>query len=154
MTVFAVQTLGEIASGWKKKEELICMVKSLPQLLLPLIFISFTDRVTDCPDNTKQSFYCTSILSGSAQLPNLTSEDYGGESGQLSEWIIGTPLPALQELYLSRVSKSADKITLDPSHPANLLFWCFSTAWYDSVRHGSLRHVTAQFGSVCISTAV
>ncbi len=32
--------------------------------------------------------------------------------------------------------------------------WHFSTAWYDSVRHGSLQHSTAQFGSVCVSTAV
>ncbi len=35
---------------------------------------------------------------------------------------IGTPLPTLQELYLSRLSKRAGKITLDPSHPAHSLF--------------------------------
>ncbi len=39
-----------------------------------------------------------------------------------SERIIGTTLPTLQELYLSRVSKRAGKITLDPSHPAHSLF--------------------------------
>ncbi len=39
-----------------------------------------------------------------------------------AERIIGTPLPTLQELYLSRVSKRAGKITLDPSHPAHSLF--------------------------------
>ncbi len=33
-----------------------------------------------------------------------------------AERIIGTTLPTLQELYLSRVSKRAGKITLDPSH--------------------------------------
>ncbi len=33
-----------------------------------------------------------------------------------AERIIGTTLPSLQELYLSRVSKSAGKITLYPSH--------------------------------------
>ncbi len=32
-----------------------------------------------------------------------------------AERIIGTTLPTLQELYLSRVSKRAGKITLDPS---------------------------------------
>ncbi len=42
--------------------------------------------------------------------------------GQTAEWIIGTTLPTLQELYLSRVSKRAGKITLDPSHPAHTLF--------------------------------
>ncbi len=39
-----------------------------------------------------------------------------------AERIIGTTLPTLQELYLSRVSKRAVKITLDPSHPAHSLF--------------------------------
>ncbi len=39
-----------------------------------------------------------------------------------AERIIGTILPSLQELYLSRVSKRAGKITLDPSHPAHSLF--------------------------------
>uniref|UniRef100_A0A9J8B7E4 Reverse transcriptase domain-containing protein n=1 Tax=Cyprinus carpio carpio TaxID=630221 RepID=A0A9J8B7E4_CYPCA len=39
-----------------------------------------------------------------------------------AERIIGTTLPSIQELYLSRVSKRAGKITLDPSHPAHPLF--------------------------------
>ncbi len=39
-----------------------------------------------------------------------------------AERIIGTTLPTLRELYLSRVSKRAGKITLDPSHPAHSLF--------------------------------
>ncbi len=39
-----------------------------------------------------------------------------------AERIIGTTLPTLQELYLSRVSKRAGKITLDPSHPAHSFF--------------------------------
>ena len=38
-----------------------------------------------------------------------------------AERIIGTTLPSIQELYLSRVSKKAGKITLDPSHPAHFL---------------------------------
>ncbi len=44
------------------------------------------------------------------------------EGSQTAERIIGTTLPTLQELYLSRVSKRAGKITLDPSHPAHSLF--------------------------------
>ncbi len=39
-----------------------------------------------------------------------------------AERIIGIILPTLQELYSSRVSKRAGKITLDPSHPAHSLF--------------------------------
>ncbi len=42
-------------------------------------------------------------------------------TGLLSESLV-QPLPTLQELYLSRVSKRAGKITLDPSHPAHSLF--------------------------------
>ncbi len=41
---------------------------------------------------------------------------------QIAERIIGTTLPTLQELNLSRVSKRAKTITLDPSHPAHSLF--------------------------------
>ncbi len=41
--------------------------------------------------------------------------------------IIDTTLPTLQELYLSRVSKRAGKITLDPSHPALLTITVWST---------------------------
>ncbi len=39
-----------------------------------------------------------------------------------AEPIIGTTLPTLQELYSSRVSKRAGKITLDPSHSAHSIF--------------------------------
>ncbi len=39
-----------------------------------------------------------------------------------AERIISRTLPTLQKLYLSRVSKRAGKITLDPSHPAHSLF--------------------------------
>ncbi len=39
-----------------------------------------------------------------------------------AERIIGAPLPTLQELYTSRVRKSAHKITLDPSHPSHPFF--------------------------------
>ncbi len=38
-----------------------------------------------------------------------------------AERIIDTPLPTLQELYSSRVSKRAGKITLDPSYPAHFV---------------------------------
>ncbi len=41
---------------------------------------------------------------------------------QTAERIIGTTLPILQDLYLSRVRKRAGKITLDPSHPPHTLF--------------------------------
>ncbi len=42
-----------------------------------------------------------------------------------AERIIGTTLPTLQELYSSRVSKRAGKITVDPSHPAHSSLNCY-----------------------------
>ncbi len=47
-----------------------------------------------------------------------------------AELIIGTTLPTLQELYSSRVSKRAGKITLDPSHltSSTLSLWT-ATVW-------------------------
>ncbi len=74
------------------------------------------------PWNLEPWILCTSISVWFSSVTNLTSEDYGGLSGLLSKWIIGTTLPTLQELYPSRVNKRAGKITLDPSHPAHSLF--------------------------------
>ncbi len=58
-----------------------------------------------------------------------------------AERISGTTLPAFQELYLSRVSKRAGKITLDPSHPAHSLFellpsgWCYRALSTRTTKH-------------------
>ncbi len=56
-------------------------------------------------------------------------------------------------------AKSPHASNAPPSSPSQrnqklLDIWCFSTAWYGTVRHGSVRYGTAQFRSVCISTAV
>ncbi len=52
--------------------------------------------------------------------PQKTTE--GSPNCWANHWYI---LPTLQELYSSRVSKRAVKITLDPSHPAHSLFELF-----------------------------
>ncbi len=70
--------------------------------------------------STLPSLNLSSALSGSAQLPNLTRRLR--RVVRTAERIIGSTLTTLQELYLSRVSKRAGKITLDPSHPAHSLF--------------------------------
>lgn len=49
------------------------------------------------------------------RLRDVLSQDWGWED----HWC---PLPKLQDLYTSRVRKRAKKITLDPTHPAHLLF--------------------------------
>ncbi len=63
-----------------------------------------------------------------------------------AERIIGTTLPTLQELYLSRVSKRAGKITLDPSHPAHSLFELLSSGRrYRALSTRTTRHRNSFF---------
>ncbi len=64
-----------------------------------------------------ESILCTSIT---VWFSSATKYDL--RRLQTAERIIGTTLPTLQELYLSRLSKRAGKITLYPSHPAHSLF--------------------------------
>ncbi len=68
-----------------------------------------------------ESVLCTSIT---VWFSSATKSDHRRlrRVVRTAERIIGTTLPTLQELYLSRVSKRAGKITLDPSHPAHSLF--------------------------------
>ncbi len=68
-----------------------------------------------------ESVLCTSITVwfGSATKSGIRRLQ---RTVRTAEWIIGAPLPTLQELYTSRVRKRAQKITLDPSHPSHPLF--------------------------------
>ncbi len=84
--------------------------KNLPQELL----IQFYSAIIE-------SILCTSIT---VWFNSATKSDLRRlrRVVRTAERIIGTTLPTLQELYLSRVSKRAGKITLDPSHPAHSLY--------------------------------
>ncbi len=68
-----------------------------------------------------ESVLCTSITVwfGSATKSGIRRLQ---RTVRTAKRIIGAPLPTLQELYLSRVRKRAQKITLDPSHPSHPLF--------------------------------
>ncbi len=68
-----------------------------------------------------ESILCTSIT---IWFSSVTKSDLRRlrRVVRTAERIIITTLPTLQELYSSRVSKRAGKITLDPSHPAHSLF--------------------------------
>ncbi len=69
-----------------------------------------------------------------------------------AERIIGTTLSTLQELYLSRVSKRAGKITLDPSHPAHSLFELLpSGRRYRALSTRTTRHRNSFFPKQSIS---
>ncbi len=63
-----------------------------------------------------------------------------------AERIIGTTFPTLQELYLSRVSKRAGKITQDHSHTAHSLFELLpSGRRYRSLSTRTARHRNSFF---------
>ncbi len=69
-----------------------------------------------------------------------------------AERIIGTTLPTLQELYLSRVSKRAVIITLDPSHPAHYLFELLRSGQrYRALSTRTTRHKNSIFPQAIIS---
>ncbi len=68
-----------------------------------------------------ESLFCTSIT---VWFSSATKSDLRRlrRVVRTAERTIGITLPTLQELYLSRMSKRAGKITLDPLHPAHSLF--------------------------------
>ncbi len=84
-----------------------------------------------------ESILCTSIT---VWFSSATKSDLR-RLRRTAERITGTTLPTLQELYLSRVSKRAGKITLDPSHPAHSLTellpsgWCYRALSTRTARH-------------------
>ncbi len=90
----------------------LCQLRkfNLPQELLKQLYSAIIESVL-----------CTSIT---AWFSSATKSDLRRLQRvvRTAERIIGTTLPTLQELYLSRMSKRAGKITLDPSHPAHSLF--------------------------------
>ncbi len=95
----------------KAKQSLYQLRKfNLPQELLKLFYSAIIESVL-----------CTSIT---VWFSSATKSDLRRLQRVVRtvEPIIGTTLPTLQEQYLSRVSKRAGKITLDPSHPAHSLF--------------------------------
>ncbi len=92
-----------------------------------------------------ESVLCTSIT---VWFSSATKSDHKRlrRVVRMAEWIIGTTLPTLQELYLSRVSKRAVKITLDPSHPAHFLFALLPSGWrYRALSTRTTRHRNSFF---------
>ncbi len=104
-----------IDSSVKKAQQRLYFLRQLRKFNLPQeLLIQFYSSIIE-------SVLCTSI---NVWFSSATKSDLRRLQRvvRTDEQIIGTTLPTLQELYLSRVSKRADKITLDPSHPAHSLF--------------------------------
>ncbi len=104
-----------IESIVKKAQQRLYFLHQLRKFNLPQeLLIQFYSAILE-------SILCTSIT---VWFSSATKSDH--RRLQRVVWtagrIIGTTLPTLQELYSSRLSKRAGKITLDPSHPAHSLF--------------------------------
>ncbi len=127
-TVTAVESFGflgtTISQDLKWDNHIVSIVKKAQQR-----FFLRQLRKFNLPQELLKQFYsaiiesvlCTSIT---VWFSSATKSDLRRlrRVVRTAERIIGTTLPTLQELYLSRVSKRAVKITLDPSHPAHFLF--------------------------------
>ncbi len=96
---------------------------NLPQELLKQFYSAIIESVLCTSINV---WFCSATKSDLKRLRRVV---------RTAEWIIdswsycSSRLPILQELYLSRVSKRAGKITLDPSHPAHSLFELLPSGW-------------------------
>ncbi len=104
-----------IESIVKKAQQRLYFLRQLRKFNLPQeLLIQFYSAIIE-------SVLCTSIT---VWFSSATKSDLRRlrRVVRTAERIIGTTLPTLQELYLSRVSKRAGKITLDPSHPAHPLW--------------------------------
>ncbi len=104
-----------IESIVKKAQQRLFLLRQLRKFNLPQeLLIQFYSAIIE-------SILCTSIT---VWFNSATKSDHRRlrRVVQTTERIIGTTLLTLQELYLSRVSKRAGKITLDPSQPAHSLF--------------------------------
>ncbi len=104
-----------IESIVKKAQQRLFFLRQLRKFNLPQeLLMQFYSAIIE-------SVLCTSIT---VWFSSATNSDLRRlrRVVRTAERIIGTTLPTLQELYLSRVSKRSGKITLDPSHPAHSLF--------------------------------
>ncbi len=104
-----------IGSIVKKAQQRLYFLRQLRKFNLPQeLLIQFYSVIIE-------SVLCTSIT---VWFSSATKSDLKKLQRVIwtAERIISTTIPTLQELYSSRVSKRAGKITLDPSHPAHSLF--------------------------------
>ncbi len=107
--------LEETQSIVKKAQQKLYFLRQLRKFNLPQELLKqFYSAIIE-------SVLCTSIT---VWFSSATKSDHRRLQRvvRTAERIIGTTLPTLQELYSSRMSKRAGKISLDPSHPAPSLF--------------------------------
>ncbi len=136
-----------IESIVKKAQQRLYFLRQLRKLNQPQeLLIQFYSAIIE-------SVLCTSIT---VWFSSATKSDLRRlrRVVRTAEQIIGTTLSTLQELYLSRVSKRAGKITLDPSHPAHSLFELLPSGWrYRALSTWTTRHRNSFFPQflVCVN---
>ncbi len=99
----------------RKAQQRLYFLRQLRKFNLP------QELLKQCYSAIIESILCTSITVWFSSVPKSDLRRLW-RVVRTAERIIGSTLPTVQELYLSRVSKRAGKITLDPSHPAHSLF--------------------------------
>ncbi len=106
----------QIESIVKKAQQRLYFLRQLRKFILPQeMLIQFYSAIIE-------SVLCTSITVWFSSVTKSVLRRLW-RVVRTAEPIIGTTLPTLQELYLSRVRKRAGNITLDPLHPAHSLFY-------------------------------
>ncbi len=108
------------------------------------IYIHIHIYIIWLPYDHIESVLCTSIT---VWFSSATKSDLRRlrRAVRTAKRIIGTTLPALQELYLSRVSKRAGKITRDPSYPHFLFELLPSGRRYRALSTRTTRHRNSFF---------
>ncbi len=135
----SIKKCRDIVSIVKKAQQRLYFLRQLRKFNLPQeLPIQFYSAITE-------SVLCTSIT---VWFSSATKSDLRRlrRVVRTAERIIGTTLPTLQELYLSRVSKRTGKITLNPSHPAHSLFELLpSGRRYRALSTRTTRHRNSSF---------
>ncbi len=123
----------------KKAQQRLYFLRQLRKFNLPQeLLIQFYSAIIE-------SVLCTSI---NIWFSSATKSDLRRLQRvvQTAELIISTTLHTLLQMYLYRVSKRADKITLDPSHPAHSLFELLpSGRRYRALSTSTTRHRSSFF---------
>ncbi|KAK3550241.1 hypothetical protein QTP86_021288, partial [Hemibagrus guttatus] len=104
-----------IRSLTKKAQQRMYFLWQLKKFLLPVkMLVSFYTAIIESILTSITVWFAAATARDKAKLQRVIHS---------AEKVIGCSLPSLQELYVSRSRRRAAKITADPSHPGNELFW-------------------------------
>uniref|UniRef100_A0A3Q3JSA6 G-protein coupled receptors family 1 profile domain-containing protein n=1 Tax=Monopterus albus TaxID=43700 RepID=A0A3Q3JSA6_MONAL len=120
-----IVTFGNYCISMFSKDYFLCQLRELD-------LIQFYRRVMESVLCT-----CITVWFGSAIKQNKYRLQ---QTIRTAERIIGASLPSQEALYTSRVTRRADKVSADPSHPGHNLFELLSGQRYRSLYAKTTRH--------------